>query len=222
MGVAGARRVLPAPGVVLPADPVRQARDGPVRPGARGPPADARAADGRHARRDGGGRVRAGGAPRRVRGRPDVPAVRRHLSRAHARAAAVGLLRPLRLAAQLHRALLGRRDGGRRARSARARVGRRRRPRGDGPVAGRGRGGAAGMGAGTAPGGDAHGGPRAAADDARRGRAAAAAGDPRPGGDPPSHRRGGGGRLALALHGRAHPRGALRRAAGLRPPALDR
>ena len=42
---------------------------------------------------------------------------------AHAGAAAVGLLRPLRLATQLHRALLGRRDGGRRARSARARVG---------------------------------------------------------------------------------------------------
>ena len=116
-------RVLSAVGVVLPADPVRQARHGPVRPGARGPPADARAADGRRARRDGGRRVRPRGAPRRVGGRPDVPAVRRHLPRAHARAAAVGLLRPLRLATRLHRALLGRRHGGRRARSARARVG---------------------------------------------------------------------------------------------------
>jgi pimeloyl-ACP methyl ester carboxylesterase len=43
----------------------------------------------------GGGRVRPGGAPRRVGGRPDVPAVRGHLPRAHAGAAAVGLLRPL-------------------------------------------------------------------------------------------------------------------------------
>ena len=222
MGVTGARIVLPPPGVVLAADPLRQARDGAVRSRARGSPADARAADGRRACRDGGGRLRAGGAPRRIRGRPDVPAVRRHISRAHPGVAAVGVLRPLRLAAQLHRALLGRGDGGRRARPARARVGGRRRPRGDGPLAGRGRRGAARMGPGPAAVGDTDRGPRAAADDARHRRAAAAPGDPGARRDPPSSRRGGGRRVALPLHGGAHSRGALRRVARLRPPPLDR
>ena len=222
VGIAGARGLLSALGVVLPVDPVRQARHRSRRPGARGRPADARAVDGRRARRDGGRRVRPGGAPRRVRGRPDVPAVRSHLSGAHAGAAALGLLRSLRLATELHRALLGRRHGGGGARSPRARVGRRWRPGGDGSVGGGGRRGPTRLGTGTAPGGDAHRSPRAAADDARRGRATAAAGDPGPGRDPSSSRRGGGRRLALPVHGRAHSRRALSRVARLRSPALDR
>ena len=81
LGVRALRR--PA-GVVRAADPVRQARNGPVRSRARS--ADARGAHGGRPRRDGRRRIGARRAVRLLRGRPDGSALRRHLSGADARA----------------------------------------------------------------------------------------------------------------------------------------
>ena len=77
-----ARFLTPA-GLVLPPDPVRQARHRPLGSGQRS--ADARAADGRRPRGDGSGRLGARGADGRVGGRAAVQPVRRHLSGADAR-----------------------------------------------------------------------------------------------------------------------------------------
>ena len=85
--LAGAgRRGVPAPArLVLATDPLRQARHGPVRPRAEQRAADARAADGRRASRHGRGRIGAGRIARPLRGRPDVPALRRDVSGANDR-----------------------------------------------------------------------------------------------------------------------------------------
>ena len=74
--------------VVLAADPLRQAGDGPLRPRPGRGPADARGADGRRPRRPRRRRRGAGGAARPLRGRPDVPALRGNISGAHRRARA--------------------------------------------------------------------------------------------------------------------------------------
>ena len=66
LGVARARVLLPAACRDGPADPLRQARDGSLRPGVAGELARPRGAHGRRARRDGRGRVRARGARRRL------------------------------------------------------------------------------------------------------------------------------------------------------------
>ena len=75
--IAGAHRLLRA------ADPLRQARPGPLGP--LRPATDARGEHGRPACGDGRGRLRASGALRDLGGRADVPAVRGHLPRARDR-----------------------------------------------------------------------------------------------------------------------------------------
>ena len=74
------RAVPRAARVDVAADPVRQARHRAVGSGAGQPAADARTAAGRCARGDGGGRLGARGAARRVRGRTAVQPVRGHVS----------------------------------------------------------------------------------------------------------------------------------------------
>ncbi len=91
------RAVPGSPRDVLPPDPVRQARGRPVGPGAGGPAPRHRDPHGRRARGDGCRRVGASRRLRRLRGRSDVDAVRRDLSRAHDRA------RPVRHGGRLHR-----------------------------------------------------------------------------------------------------------------------
>ncbi len=79
LGGAG-DRPLPAPaGLLLAADPLRQARPGALRPPGR--PTDAGGVDGRPAGGDGRGGLRAGGDLRHLRGRADVDALRGDLSR---------------------------------------------------------------------------------------------------------------------------------------------
>ena len=79
--------------VVRAADPLRQARPGPVRPAR--PAADARGEHGRPARRDGRGRARSGRRCYGVsEGGPDVPAVRGDLPGAGDRARPLRHLRP--------------------------------------------------------------------------------------------------------------------------------
>ena len=108
-------RALPAPaGVVLAADPVRQARHGPVRSRRRA--ADARAADGRRARGARRRRLAAGGAARRLRGRPAVRALRDDVSGADAGARDDRHLRQAALGARLP---VGADRGAGRARSSR-------------------------------------------------------------------------------------------------------
>ena len=77
LGAAGPRGRLPAAGVLLPADPLRQAWHRHVRPGRDGPAAHPGAADGRPARSPRRRRLRARRRLRRLRGREHEHAVRR-------------------------------------------------------------------------------------------------------------------------------------------------
>ena len=121
VGGARAREVPRAPRLVLPADPVRQAGDRPVRPGTDRRVADARGADGRRPCRDGRRRVGAGRAARALGGRQHVRPVRGDLPRAHHGARP---RRQLRQAAPFARTTPGRRP----SRSVRARSRRPRQP----------------------------------------------------------------------------------------------
>ena len=76
LGAAALRPLSRAARVVLPPDPVRQARHRALRPAAH---ADARDADGRHPRSAGRGRFGARGAARRHPGQPALRALRRDL-----------------------------------------------------------------------------------------------------------------------------------------------
>ena len=121
--VAGAvvRTLPPQARVVLAADPLRQAGYGPVRPRAGGRPAHARGSAWTTSAPSWTPRRRAGGAARPLRGWPDVPPLRGHVSGAHRRARAD---RDLRAASRRARLSVRRRARGiRRLPSRRSRDG---------------------------------------------------------------------------------------------------
>jgi len=101
LGGALVRPVSHSPGIVLAPDPVRQARDRPVRPGPRIRTAHARAADGRRPRRHGCRGHAARRAVRSVRGRADVRHVRGDVPGAHLRPGHVRQLRQTDLGSRL-------------------------------------------------------------------------------------------------------------------------